>query len=87
MEFRINKRALTAVMTLLAVLVLLPFGVYAEDTLTVSFSPGEGSGEMEDVELTIDSTYVLPECTFTAPEGKEFDNWYVTKESPIASTI
>ena len=42
------------------------------------FNPGEGSGTMPDV--TFDNPYdayeyTLPECSFTAPEGKKFAYW------------
>ena len=42
---------------------------------TVSFYAGGGSGSMADVEVEKDTYYTLPACTFTAPEGKEFDSW------------
>lgn len=42
----------------------------------ISFAAGEGaSGEMADVEDA--AYYTLPECRFTAPEGKMFDAWKV----------
>ncbi|MBR7171704.1 MAG: hypothetical protein IKD19_05810 [Prevotella sp.] len=42
----------------------------------ISFAAGEGaSGEMADVEDS--AYYALPECGFTAPEGKMFDAWKV----------
>ena len=40
----------------------------------ISFDCGEGSGEMEAV-LSNDDFYSVPECTFTAPEGKRFAHW------------
>ena len=51
--------------------------VYEDTMCEVSFSAGEGSGSMAGTSLVEGSTYVLPECTFTAPEGKEFDGWMV----------
>ena len=42
------------------------------------FSPGEGAGTMADVEFDnpYDAfRYTLPECEFTAPEGKVFAYW------------
>lgn len=44
------------------------------ETYTVSFNAGEGSGTMADV-TDVTSPYTLPECTFTAPEGKVFAGW------------
>lgn len=44
---------------------------------TVSFLPGEGSGTMPSAQVNDGSSYTLPTCTFTAPEGKEFDYWEV----------
>lgn len=42
----------------------------------ISFAAGEGaSGEMAEVEDA--AYYTLPECGFTAPEGKMFDAWKV----------
>ncbi len=41
----------------------------------VSFSAGEGSGEMANVTVIEGNTYTLPECSFTAPEKYEFDAW------------
>ncbi|WP_035794332.1 InlB B-repeat-containing protein [Butyrivibrio sp. WCD3002] len=42
---------------------------------TVSFDSNGGSGTMTPVEVSKGSSYKLPLCTFTAPEGKEFDKW------------
>ncbi|MCF0108162.1 MAG: InlB B-repeat-containing protein, partial [Bacilli bacterium] len=43
---------------------------------TVSFDAGEGSGTMTNQTINT-SSYVLPECSFTAPTGKEFDCWTI----------
>lgn len=40
---------------------------------TVTFNSNGGSGTMAGVQHA--GTYTLPACTFTAPEGKEFDGW------------
>ncbi len=45
-------------------------------TYTVSFDANGGSGTMDDV-TDATSPYTLPECTFTAPEGMEFDCWKI----------
>jgi hypothetical protein len=44
-------------------------------TYTVSFDANGGTGTMANV--TTASPYTLPNCGFTAPEGKEFDYWAV----------
>ncbi len=44
-------------------------------TYTVSFDANGGTGTMANVTTT--SPYTLPNCGFTAPEGKEFDYWAV----------
>ena len=45
--------------------------------LTLSFEPGEGTGQMDDILLTAENAYCyeLPESTFTSPEGKKFMYW------------
>ena len=54
--------------------------LYAADplcpTYTVSFDADGGTGTMENVSDVFD-TYYLPWCTFTAPEGKFFNGWWV----------
>lgn len=47
---------------------------------TVSFDAGGGSGEMASVSVTKGELYTLPECTFTAPEGKKFSHWSINGE-------
>lgn len=42
---------------------------------TLSFDPGYGSGVMAP--MTGKTSYILPECTFTPPSGKEFRYWQV----------
>ena len=44
---------------------------------TVSFLHGEGTGEMQSVDVNAGEEYTLPESTFTAPAGKEFKAWQV----------
>ena len=54
----------------------------------VSFNPGEGKGTMDEEEFVKGSTYNLPECTFTAPENKEFKAWSVNgKEKAVGDVI
>lgn len=51
-----------------------------EDKVTITFEANGGSETMADVEMVKGSNYTLPECGFTAPEGKEFDAWEVNNE-------
>lgn len=44
---------------------------------TVNFDANGGAGEMEDANAN--GKYRLPECTFTAPEGKIFKAWLVNE--------
>ncbi|MBR3510055.1 MAG: hypothetical protein IKO03_14945 [Lachnospiraceae bacterium] len=47
----------------------------AAEKVTITFTAGEGgTGSMDAVTVAIGS-YKLPDCGFTAPEGKEFDKW------------
>ena len=47
----------------------------AAPTITVTFFENGGTGTMAPVTTEKDQPYSLPECTFTPPEGKEFDKW------------
>ena len=46
----------------------------------VSLVPGDGKGETIEKEYAKDSKYTLPDCTFTAPENKEFAGWKIGEE-------
>lgn len=48
--------------------------------VTVTFDKNGGTGTMESKTLTAGSTYILPSCTFTAPDGKKFKAWKVGNE-------
>ena len=45
-------------------------------TYTVSFEANGGTGTMNSVTVTT-NTYILPECGFTAPAGKQFKEWHI----------
>ncbi|MFR2892372.1 stalk domain-containing protein, partial [Peptoniphilus grossensis] len=47
------------------------------ETYTITFDSNGGSGTMADVTINAGESYVLPECGFTAPAGKEFKDWEV----------
>lgn len=59
--------------------VMKDFSVQYIETRTkynVSFAAGTGaSGSMDAVKYIAGAEVTLPECTFTAPTGKEFDAW------------
>ncbi len=44
-------------------------------TAKVSFDGTSGTGTMADVYVPVGSTYVLPACGFTPPEGYTFSQW------------
>ena len=54
---------------------------------TVSFDPNGGSGTMYNVTVNKGSFYNAPECTFTAPEGRQFSHWTVNGERFDGATI
>ena len=51
------------------------------EKLTVTFNANGGTGTMDPVKIpngSSDTSYKLPECRFTAPQGKLFDGWLIT---------
>ncbi len=44
-------------------------------TITISFNANGGSGSMTPVSFIAGAQYILPDCLFTAPDGKEFLKW------------
>ena len=54
----------------------------------VSFNANGGTGTMQPVEQNAGSQYKLPDCTFTAPDGKKFKAWSVNDvEKQVDDTI
>ena len=50
---------------------------WVKENVTVTFAAGEGAtGTMDPVSVK-SGEYTLPECTFTAPEGKVFAGWLI----------
>ena len=43
--------------------------------VTITFDPNGGTGTMQPMKVKPGEDFFLPECTFTPPEGKEFDGW------------
>ncbi|MBP3870456.1 MAG: InlB B-repeat-containing protein [Faecalicoccus sp.] len=54
------------------------------ETFTVSFDANSGAGTMDPVSVNANEGFILPECGFTAPEGKEFAGWDL---GPVGSVI
>jgi len=50
----------------------------------VTFNANGGSGEMALVEYA--GIYTLPECEFTAPEGKQFKGWSTTSDGDVIAS-
>ena len=58
------------------------------DIFTVSFAANGGTGTMSPVNKLDGEEYILPECGFTAPEGKKFAGWLInTDEYNVGDTI
>ena len=60
-----------------------------KEKCTISFDKGDGNGNMADVKVEKGKEYTLPKCTFTAPEGKEFEAWEIesTKKQANESIV
>lgn len=60
-----------------------------KEKYTISFDKGDGNGSMADVKVEKGKEYTLPECTFTAPDGKEFEAWEIegTKKQAKESIV
>lgn len=56
----------------------------SSEKVNVIFDGNGGEGTMNTVTLDANTDYILPQCEFTAPEGKEFVEWEVTYDSKIA---
>ncbi len=57
--------------------VSLPALVDIPETYTIKFDPNGGSGYMQSVKAGVGVNYILPDCGFTAPAGKEFKEWAI----------
>ena len=60
-----------------------------KEKCTISFDKGDGNGNMADVKVEKGKEYTLPQCTFTAPDGKEFEAWEIegTKKQAKESIV
>ena len=45
------------------------------EACTISFDANGGTGKMDPVSVSKGTEYELPACSFTAPDGQEFDCW------------
>lgn len=61
------------------------YAQWEQITYNVTFNPGDGIGTMETdtAYAAASNNYILPECTFAAPEGKLFRGWNVGTSSTI----
>ena len=59
----------------------------APQSYNVKFAAGGGSGTMDDVSVMEGASYSLPACTFTAPDGQEFDKWTLSVASGDAPEV
>lgn len=48
---------------------------------TVHFDANGGSGTMPDDTASVGTSYTLPDCTFTPPQGKQFKAWSTDPDS------
>lgn len=53
----------------------------------VSFDANGGNGTMKDGGVEKDTQYTLPECTFTAPDGKAFDKWQIGDDTENLKSV
>lgn len=61
------------------------YAVWETTARTVQFDANGGTGTMNAVTATYGEEYHLPECTFTAPDGKEFDCWKIKDDNTNTS--
>ena len=59
--------------------------VYSYNTYSVNFLSNGGSGSMSPINVQLQSSFVVPECTFTAPAYKHFEKWN-TNQSGTGTT-
>lgn len=61
------------------------YAVWDTTARTVRFDANGGTGTMDTVTVNLNDSYTLPPCTFTAPEGKEFDCWKIEGDNTNTS--
>ena len=50
---------------------------------TAQLKPGDGTGQMNDITAAPGGQFELPDCTFTAPEGRAFYKWKAETGYPV----
>ena len=85
MKGKSRLTVLAAVMTFAVVMLLsaavIPAGkAHAEGTIKVTFDANGGSETMTPAEVEQGETFTVPDCDFTAPEGKVFWRWRTVRE-------
>ena len=45
---------------------------------TINYDANGGTGTMESIQVAVGSQWTVPECSFIAPSGKQFDKWQYT---------
>lgn len=58
-----------------------PFALVSAQTFTVTFHPNGGTGTMDAAAVA--GRYTLPDCTFTAPAGKQFKGWALREDGEV----
>lgn len=53
---------------------------------TITFNSNGGTGSMTSATVFAGESYILPDCTFTAPEGKVFKAWLIGSTEYAAGT-
>ena len=61
------------------------YAVWETTARTVQFDANGGTGTMQTVNVNLNDSYTLPPCTFTAPNGKEFDCWKIQGDNTNTS--
>ena len=72
-----DKITITANTVIYAIWENIPAVVY-----TVSFNANGGTGTMNPVD-NVSGSYTLPQCTFTAPAGKQFKGWALSANGSV----
>ena len=62
------------------------YAKWIENKYTVTFDANGGSGEMTPA-TDLTGEYTLPENEFTAPDGKKFKGWSLTKDGEIVTKV
>ena len=61
------------------------YAIWGDPTFAVTFDANGGTGEMTAADVS--GEYTLPENAFTAPEGKQFKGWALTKDGEVVTAI